>query len=495
VDVAPSNVNSELKSVDDSASSSLSVLPVLTPSRVIAPIAFSLSKVEIRSSLHASTVDGVFAAIFTNIIGGVLLTNFLLELGASPTQIGIAAAIPMLANLLQPLGAYLSEKTSSRRWYSLWIYAPSRLLWLVLVLGIGLASWGYLDPPRLVGWALAIAMLSYGVGALGSAPWLSWMAAIVPAKLRGRYFGFRNSGANLTALITIPLGGLVVSHWVGGSLEGYGIALGIAVVAGLLSLASQGSMTDVNPLAQQAGHVQTAEPENSAWPALPAAPPPSVSNPLRDRNLLTFLLYFGLWMFAVNLGTPFFNLYLLDNLSLDVSQVTFYNSLTAAANLLMLMLWGKLADRVGNRPILLGAGILVALTPLLWLWMGTNSLSIWLWLPLLHFLIGGSWAATDLCGNNIQLAIAPLRNQSTYFGIVAAIAGISGASGTLLGGFLAEFWHAGGLLGLFVLSSLLRLAALIPLAFVQESRSLSIRNLLNLLYSAFKPVETQDAQP
>jgi len=39
-----------------------------------------------------------------------------------------------------------------------------------------------------------------------------------------------------------------------------------------------------------------------------------------------FILYFSVWTFAVNLSAPFFNIYLLKNLSLDVSLVTIYSS-------------------------------------------------------------------------------------------------------------------------------------------------------------------------
>ncbi len=92
------------------------------------PTSLNASKDEIRTSLKASTLDGVFAAVFSNVTGGVLLTNFLLKLGASPTEIGILAAIPMLANLMQPLGAYLSEQTNSRHNYCLWVYGLSRSL-------------------------------------------------------------------------------------------------------------------------------------------------------------------------------------------------------------------------------------------------------------------------------------------------------------------------------------------------------------------------------
>jgi MFS family permease len=173
-------------------------------------------------------------------------------------------------------------------------------------------------------------------------------------------------------------------------------------------------------------------------------------------------------MLAVNISSPFFNLYMLDTLNLDVSWVTLYGSLQAGANLLMLIFWGKLADKIGNRRILIFIGILVALTPLLWLGIGADTWGIWLWFPLLHILLGGVWAAIDLCNNNIQLNIAPTKNQSIYFAIASAVAGASGALGTTIGSIIAQFPQYGGLFAVFVLSTGLRLVAIIPLFFVQE---------------------------
>ncbi|CDN10557.1 hypothetical protein RintRC_1996 [Richelia intracellularis] len=104
----------------------------------------------------------------------------------------------------------------------------------------------------------------------------------------------------------------------------------------------------------------------------------------------------------------------------------------------MVIGWGRLADRLGNRMILFLTGILVAITPIFWVRIGNDSLDIWLWLPLFHLLIGGSIIAIELCTNNIQIAIAPLRNQSVYFAIAAAVPGTTGALGTTIGGILAE---------------------------------------------------------
>src|SRR4028118_1883543 len=159
-------------------------------------------------------------------------------------------SVPMLVNLLQPLGAFISERTTSRHWYNVWIYGPSRLLWLILVLGIAFNTWLHIAPHDLVICTLAILLVTNVVGALGSANWLTWMAALVPQKLRGRYFGIRNSAISLTALLCVPLLGVAVSAWPGGTIQGYGVLLFLGVIIGLISLGCQVFMADVNPQQQ-----------------------------------------------------------------------------------------------------------------------------------------------------------------------------------------------------------------------------------------------------
>jgi MFS family permease len=452
-----------------------------------------LAKGLIRSSLEASTADGIFAAVYSNVTGGVLLTNFLMDLGASPTQIGLLASIPLIANLLQPLGAYWSEQLASRHWYCLGVYIPSRLLWLLLLLGLGLLHWDYIEPQALIIGTLAIAFLSYGVGALGSAAWLSWMAVLVPKRLRGRYFGLRNSAANLTTLITVPLMGLAISRWPSGAVDGFGVLLGVAIAFGLISLAFQNLMADINPKSQQLlSEPQEKLPLKDAPTDIALKVEELIST--QQSNFWIFLIYLSGWMFAFSLSAPFFNLYMLDNLNISISQVTLYNSLMAGANLLMLMIWGRLADRLGNRVVLAIAGMILALTPLLWLFVGADSRSLWLWLPLLHIVMGGTGAAIELCNNNLQIGVAPLRKQSTYFGWMAAAAGISGALGTMLGGYCAEHWTQGGLLGVFILSSICRVVALFPLAFVKEHRDLSLNQLMQVFSPAIKAERNISAQ-
>ncbi|WP_445241332.1 MFS transporter [Microcoleus vaginatus] len=419
-----------------------------------------LSKPETRSSLRALTLESVFATLFYSIIGGALLSNFLLDLGAGPVEIGMLASIPQLVNLLQPFGAYIGDRLQSRHWYSLWIFGLSRVLWLILVPAMWLGGSFQLAGHQVVQLTLAIIWVTQVLESLGRASFLSWLAVLVPQRLRGRYFGFRNSAVSLTNLIGVPLLALVVSSWPGGRLQGYSAILVLGIVLGIISLGCQFFMTDVNPKLVHVTHSDIGEKSSIG----------AIFSFLKEANFLKFLLYSGLWSFAVNVSAPFFNLYLLDNLSIDVSVVTLYNSLGAGANLLMLVFWGKLADRVGNRPIMIVVGILVALTPVLWLEAGTAPIFIWVWFPLLHIIGGATWAAIDLCSGNLMMSVTPLRNQSLYFAIAAAVPGVTGAMGITLGGFIATLTNLGGLPGVFALSAVLRLAALLPLVVVREQR-------------------------
>ncbi|RCJ35374.1 MFS transporter [Nostoc minutum NIES-26] len=451
-----------------------------------------ISKQAIRTSLKASTGDAVFSAIFSLITGGILLSNFLVELDASPIVFGMLSSIPMLVNLIQPLGAYLSERTTSRFQYALRTYGISRLLWLFLVIGIVIFYWGGINSHQLMVLTLLIVLATHLLGGLGNASWLSWIAMIVPRRLRGRYFGLRNSAGSLTNLLCLPLAGLAVSHCPGGALQGYGVVLLVGIVFGIVGLWCQYFQVDVNPQLQNTvvEYPQNSESfipqkdelgDESLSIANISSPQNNFASSIwKNSNFLSFLLYFGLWMLAVNISAPFFNLYMLDTLHLDVSLVTLYTSIQAGANLLMLILWGKLADKIGNRPILIAVGILVAVSPLLWLGTSNHHLDIWLWLPLLHILAGVTWAAIDLCNNNLQIGITPIKNQAIYFAIAAAVSGASGALGTTIGSFIAQFIGYGGLLGLFTVSSLFRLVALVPLIFVKEQPTQSLTQMIQV---------------
>jgi MFS family permease len=418
------------------------------------------TRTSVRQSLRASTADGGLSTVFSNITGGVLLSNFLLDLGASPIEIGMLASLPMLTNLLQPLGALLSNRTNSRHNYGLWIFLPARLIWLLLLAGIIFVDRYHGKSKQLVYLTLFLLLASNSLGALGGASWMSWLAALVPPTLRGRYYSIRNIAASLANLICLPIGSFIVSHWQGSEIAGYGIVLGMGIIAGLGSLGCQQFMIDVNPQDYQSQEQQ----KSSLFTGLTTA--------LADSNLIVLLIYLAIWAFAVNLSTPFFNLYMLNNLQVDLNWVALFSSLGSGANMLMLLVWGRAIDRVGSRPILILAGLAVAIMPLFWLItnLGPVQAHLWLWLAIFHIVWGGIWAAIDLGNSNIQIAIVPIEHHATFFAVAAAVTGVSGALGATAGGLLIRYAHYEGILGVFALSAILRLLAIGPLLLVREYR-------------------------
>ncbi len=217
-------------------------------------------KVSVRTSLRASSIDGSLSTVFSNITGGVLLSSFLIDLGASPFEIGMVASLPMLANLLQPLGALLSNRSHSRHDYGIWTFLPSRLLWLVLLVGIILKGTNTDVSQELVYLTLTLVVTSNILAAMGSASWMSWLAALVPPKLRGRYYSVRSIVSNVTGLLCLPIASFIIANWQGGSIRGYGLVLSVGIVAGVVSLTCQHFMIDINPQKYQAE--QNHEPEH-----------------------------------------------------------------------------------------------------------------------------------------------------------------------------------------------------------------------------------------
>ena len=434
-----------------------------------------LSKPDVRKSLRASTLDGTFSSAFENIVRGVLISNFLLGLGAGAFEVGLLTSIPMLAHLLQPLGAYFSEKTTSRHRYCLWIYGTSRLLWLLPAIGIFCFSHGMLDAHGLTLLTMGVLTISNILDSIGCASWMSWMAVLVPAKLRGRYFSLRRSLSSLTALLTIPVGGWLVSSWMGGEVEGYGIVLIVAVLMGLASLGFQFQMSDVNP--QVATHQQVAKSFDmlSGHFLLKAINRhrgfgrSQFSNPAFVSGPLDFWGQFE---------RAFFQLLSARYAAAGREMGDAVQRLNYGAFFLMIMLWGRLADRIGNRPVLIINCLLAAAIPLLWLYTDSGAVSLLLGLPLFHLLQGSTFAALDLCLGNIQMELAPIKRQSVYFAIAAAIMGVTGALGATVGSFLSELPTV-GLLCVFALSALVRLVSIAPLVFVTEVRAQPIRQLIN----------------
>lgn len=418
----------------------------------------------VRRALRLSIWDGIFANLYANLTGGVFLVGYALALKASEVQIGLLAAFPLLANVVQPLSTYLIERIGRRRSLALCGGAFARLLWLVIIV----ASVYLASRRRLLYISMWVAALSQVGTAVNNLAWMSWMADLVHEELRGRYFGLRNAALGVAALLASLGGGYFLDVWKAahprGEMDALRLLFFAGVVCGVIGLFIQARVYE--PPLHEGDESQSF--------------PQRLFLPFRDANFRRFLIFSLAWNFAVYFTAPFFAVYMLKSLKLSYTAVATYAVLSSAADLASAQLWGRLSDRETNKPILLLTSFFAALIPYGWLFTTSES---HLLLGFLHLEGGLFWAGIRLCTGNLVLKLAPASSRSIYFSTFNAVAGLMAVIAPILGGFALKFLpsllkglHLGWnpFLMLFFVSSPLRLASLPLLTKVSEPRERSV---------------------
>jgi MFS family permease len=153
---------------------------------------------------------------------------------------------------------------------------------------------------------------------------------------------------------------------------------------------------------------------------------------LRNRDYLLLVLFIGLWGLALNLGLPFYSVYILRELPLSMSGLTLLTTLGTLGGLLSLPTWGALSDRFGNKPVLMACAFLWAAVALLsWSFAGPHH---YFHLFVNYFLVGGTTAGFQLCQFNLMVKMVPSRSKAPFISVFLAVTSLLTALGPIIGG-------------------------------------------------------------
>ena len=427
-------------------------------------------------SLRWGLVEGALSALYLSLCGGVFVIGLAVALGAGEMTVGILGAAPLFAMMATFVGTYLVEKGLSRRGVSRGAMFVGRILWLPFIatyplISSGHAKWGLS--------ALIILMLASSLaGAVGQVTWLGWMTEVVPLGIRGRYFGIRNAIVGLVATLSIWLGGKLVQWNFGlgpasGS-TGYFALFTLGVVAGLAGVIALGWVAGGGP---EISHL--------------SRPPfgELVRLPMRDTNFRRYIVFQFVWMFGVYMSAMFFPVLMLRELKAGIGFVALVTALGQMANVLTFRGWGVLADRYGNKPIMIVCCLISGSFPLWWFFITPHN--YWWPLVILHFTAGISWAGYSLASNNLLLRLSPMEHNSIYLSIFNSLTGLSTALGPLIGGLLGIFfgWMGLGrfcypLLGVFLIAAVIRYSSIRILSRVREPEEAPVMEVLRELGTA-----------
>lgn len=382
-----------------------------------------LTRAETERGLSAVIYDGLATHALVTLTGGVFLVAYALELGASNAVIGLIAAIPPLAELLQIPGVGIIERSGNRRLVAVATSLVARFFWIPIAL-IPLMTGPGTGIPILVGCLALYSALS----AIKHCSWKSWMRDLIPPEILGLFFSRRMT-------LSFALG-IVLSLSAGFFLDFLRYDTSINPLLGYSVLFLIGNAFGLIGTYFMA---KTPEPKMTVHEGIPLRN--LLSEPYADRNFRNLLIFLCIWSFAINLAAPFFTVYLLNRLSIDITLVIALSILSQVCSILSFSYWGSIADRYSNKSMLRLAGPLFIICLLAWPFAGMpgpHALTFPL-LIVIHILMGISTAGVTLASSNIGLKLAPKGIATSYLASISIFSSLTAGFAPIIGGFLVDY--------------------------------------------------------
>ena len=382
-----------------------------------------LTRTETEQGLSAVIYDGLATHALVTLTGGVFLVAYALGLGASNAVIGLIAAIPPLAELLQIPGVGIIERAGNRRLVAVITSLAARFFWIPIALIPFIAGPGR-GIPILVACLAAYSALS----AIKHCSWKSWMRDLIPPEILGLFFS-RRMMLSFALGIVLSLGAgffldFLASDTTINPLSGYSALFLIGNAFGLVGIWFLAKTPE--PKMTRHGDISLKN---------------LLSEPYADRNFRNLLIFLCIWSFAINLAAPFFTVYLLNRLSLDITLVIALSILSQVCSILSFSFWGNVADRYSNKSMLRVAGPLFIICLLAWPFAGMpgpHSLTVPL-LIIIHILMGISTAGVTLASSNIGLKLAPKGTATSYLASISIFSSLTAGCAPVIGGLLVDY--------------------------------------------------------
>ncbi len=399
--------------------------PGVAPPRMPLDPQADLTTADRERGLRLLVVEAGFSGGAAALTSGVILTAFALHLGASNVMVGILAAMPFLAQLLQLPAIQLVERWRRRKKIAVLSSLIGRTMLAVM------AALAFFSGTAALLIFLAAQMLLCGLGAVGGCAWNTWMRDLAPDDSLGDVFARRTVRLTAISLILGLVAALALDRTAAGSPARdmvFAAMFGAGCVTGLISARIVAMMPE--PLMPPArGAV-----------ALRAL----LAQPLRDPNFRRLLVFVASWQFAINLATPFFTVFIVRQFHFAVSFVLLLSVASQVANILALRLWGRLSDRFANKSVLAvsAPAYILAIVAMI----GASQLgdrgAVKLWLIGLHLVMGATIAGVTLASTNIALKLSPKGAATAYVAANAMTTAIAAGIAPILGGLLAQFFAA-----------------------------------------------------
>jgi len=407
-----------------------------------------ISQRDLFVAMGVNTVAASFGSIWQAMTYGMPLIMFMQAIGASGVVIGLVTTVRLLAVSAQIPAALASEHLGSRKPFWGRFALVHRFVWFFIA---GLAFW--CEPSR---WWLPLAIVllvgvSEVLGNASTAPWLSWMADLIPLPIAGRFWGIRQSVSTATSLGGLVLAGQILDAtrdpFTGQAQpHGFAIVFAIAACLGMADIVVHHFVREPRPVPSPRG----------------AALHRRVLAPLANRDFRLLTLSLGAWNFGLSMTTAFALVYLKRDFGVTYSQLAALSIAAALGAIVTGYGFGEIMDRIGPR--VLGAILLFA-TPLplaAWLLVNRSVVSIGPFrfpqsialLCVAGIVLGAISSAILLVQLRLAAELSSPRGRTMSMAVHWSFVGLLGALGPTAGGLIMDYFPSPARLDLVIPSGL-----------------------------------------
>jgi len=443
-------------------------------------------KNDLKTTMRISVVEGIFAQFHSSLtgIGSSFVTKTAVLLQASPLQFSILSGITQLCQFFQLYAVFHNHDHPSRKKPCIMFAFWGRLLNIFLGLSFAFAT--IISPRTALYFFITLLFFSAAFQTISSNMWVAWMTALIPSKIRGRFFSRRMQIHMFSGFIfgyvlsfLIDLFEVPQNNWRYTILEKYNLQNIFSanyLVYGLSGVFIIGSIIGLYGLLIL--NKQTERPMRKI-----SSDNFSVFEPLKNHNFRR-LMYFGMWwMFAIGFGAAFWGPFMLKVLKFSLVQMQLYGMISALGMLISFRFWGKFIDHFGNKTAMKITVVIGSINPTFWLFFSETSYSL-IWVE--AFTSGVMWSGANLVTFNFVLSIAPRGKEQHWSALYSALGGLLMLSTILLSGILfppaltvgTRYLYPEQVL--FGLTALLRLSSEIPLYFVHEPKAIPLRRTMGI---------------
>jgi MFS family permease len=363
--------------------------------------------------------EGCTAVGIFSLTSGAFLAGFANYMGASDEFNGIIGAIPALTGVIQMFSSIIFEKLEKRKF----LVSIDCFIFRLMLSSIVLIPLVF----QITAARLTVLAVIYGMANLISSfinpPSSNWIIDLTPEHLRGKYLARKDAVALVFLTVLTVIVGKIMDLFKAAHNE-YGGFLAIGVFVLILTLSNTYFLAKVK---EPTGHRKVMKVKLKD----------TLSIPFKNTRYRKVIILFLLWNIGIQIGGPFFSVYMVTGLKLNYTYIMIMGVLGSMVRAFTAKYWGRIADK---RSWFFSTKLSIALLAIAHAgWLLVDDKTLWVILPIINIIGGIAWSGVNISIFNIQFVMAPKEGRTMYLGASSALGGLAGFISTLIGSIIIKY--------------------------------------------------------